>query len=162
MRYLSLILSGVLFYSCSLKKTEVQQTERAKFSWPTGHFITSDSAGVYNEFWKKINDSEYNGSGCYVLKERGDTAFSMKMRLDISPEKVSMYYFVVGQNEGREVEFKLTKQEGKNYIFENAFHNFPSIMEYKMYSDTLYEVEERGFDQHNKEKIIHYISHKVS
>jgi hypothetical protein len=112
--------------------------------WIEGLYEYATRAGTYTETWKKTPDAEYIGHGWFLRK--GDTLFSMKMRLYVKEGMIKMDYNVKGQNEGRDVEFALTKKEPQLYVFENPFRGFPSIMQYKFMGDTAIHVIERGFE----------------
>lgn len=143
-------------FLCSCEERQEKQTAHAvdetlskkekitELKWVEGHFRFKSSHGIYDEQWRKIADNEYAGRGWYLHKN--DTLFAMKMRLYLSEGLVKMDYNVKGQNEGKDVEFALSKHEGDLYVFENPFRGFPSIMQYKFLGDTAINIVERGFE----------------
>ena len=131
------------------------------FKWIEGKYIVmNDQAGFYYEEWTKIDNNNYNGTGYALTRDCIDTVFSMKMRLMHEKDKTTLFYDVKDQNKNKETEFTLTKGENNIYVFENPFRDFPSIMQYKVFGDSVIEVTERGFAK-NKEKVIEYRAVKM-
>lgn len=122
-------------------------------SWFEGNFIFSDGgAGIYFENWRKTDTSTYEGYGNYVTNDLIDTLFRMNMKLVINKHKATMFYDVTERSKKKQLEFALTSKENSTYVFENPFHDFPSIMQYKVMADSSIEVTERGFIN-NKERV---------
>ncbi|MFN8115788.1 MAG: hypothetical protein U0W65_06710 [Bacteroidia bacterium] len=71
--------------------------------------------------------------------------FRQRMKLLMQQDGVFMYFNVKNQNDNKDVEFRLTKQENKIYTFENPFRDYPSIVTYKILSDTSVNVVMSGF-----------------
>lgn len=147
------VLSALLLFSCSDAGSPNEQKSPVTIKWFEGNFEYVSEHGLYREFWKKHGANEYIGKGYFLHK--GDTSFLMRMKLFIESDVIKMDYDVKGQNEGKSVLFALTKQDKGLYVFENPFHSFPSIMQYKLLGDTAVSVRERGFED-NKEKIVDF------
>jgi hypothetical protein len=147
------------FISCNQSPSSKKENnvatkkEQKKFVWTEGTFKSTSKSGVYTELWLKVNDTEYFGNGYFIATV--DTLFSMKMKLIVEKQAVKIFYTVRGQNNGQATEFVLSKQQNNVYTFENPFRSFPSIMQYKLLSDTAITVLERGFVD-NKEKVREY------
>ena len=124
--------------------------ESTRLSWPTGTFFFHDENALYTEVWRESGDGEYLGNGCYLSAEDNDTLFSMSMHLRKSKDKILMSYVVKGQNDDKETEFTLTKNDKDVFIFENPFRSFPSIMKYQIHGDTAMTIEQRGFDKNTR------------
>lgn len=101
--------------------------------------------GNYYENWEKQDSVTYYGLGYFLDTENEDTLFRQRMKLIQTPDGIFMYFNVKNQNDNKEVEFRLTKQENKVYTFENPFRDYPSIITYKILSDTAINVKMNGF-----------------
>lgn len=113
--------------------------------WITGDYYFKSNYGDYFESWKKTDHDTYIGLGYFLDKENRDTLFRQRMKLLIQQDGVFMYFNVKNQNDNKDVEFRLTKQENKIYTFENPFRDYPSIVTYKILSDTSVNVVMFGF-----------------
>lgn len=136
-------------FGCTDPVTEPAEKTNQQINWFEGNFEFSTEQGLYREFWKKNNEGEYIGKGYFLHKS--DTSFLMRMKLYKDKKLTKMDYNVRGQNEGKDVEFVLTKHEKDLFVYENPFRGFPSIMQYKLLGDTAIMVTERGFED-NKDK----------
>lgn len=85
------------------------------------------------EHWDKLNDKTLKGFS-YEMKN-GQMAISEY--LDISQNKNEVIYTatVLNQNEGKGINFKLTKNDS-TFTFENPKHDFPKRIVYQKISDT--------------------------
>jgi hypothetical protein len=73
------------------------------------------------------------------------------MKLQQTHEGLFMFFNIKNQNDNKDVEFRLTKQDNQTYTFENPFRDYPSIVTYKILTDTTINVVMRGF-KNGKEK----------
>lgn len=159
----TLYLAGLflIFQFCShtegLDKKEKISTNFPK--WFEGNYEYISNYGVYRECWVKRTAHEFIGKGYFLHK--GDTSFLMKMRLYEDSAGVKMDYNVKGQNNGTDVVFILTKYTDGIYVFENPFRGFPSVMQYKITSDSLITVIEKGFEN-NKAETREFTVHKIA
>jgi hypothetical protein len=85
----------------------------------------------------------------------------MSLRLVQDNDKAVMFYSLKNQDDSKELEFTLTKSDNNLYVFENPFRDFPSIIQYRIFGDTLIEVIERGFEN-NKEQVRKYLMNKIN
>ena len=123
----------------------------SSFKWISGNYQLNSDFGNYTEKWKQEDSCTYFGFGCFLDNENHDTLFRQRMKLQQTPEGVFMYFNVKNQNDNKDVEFRLTKQERKLFTFENPFRDYPSIITYKILSDTIVNVVMFGF-KNGKEK----------
>ncbi len=160
--YLKLTYFVFIFYSCtqgekkdieSANVNKIDSTSKISLKWAEGSFEYSNATGIYKEAWKKINNTEYEGLGCFCIKT--DTVFKMSMRLYKAENTIKMSYKVNHQNENKATDFILSKHLNNVYVFENPFRSFPSIMQYKFLGDTAIEVKESGFEN-NKAKVVEF------
>jgi hypothetical protein len=152
----------LLFARCSSDAMRTEQNNQKRLdTWIQGKYIFMDEgAGIYYEEWIKTDSITFKGSGFYLTNDEIDTLFSMKMKLLLQKDKTVMIYDVKEQNNNKEVEFVLTNKENSTYVFENPFHDFPSIMQYKILPDSSMDVTQRGFVD-NKEKVRDYKVKKI-
>ena len=131
---------------CSEQGHETNKTvSKPLLEWITGDYYFKSNYGDYFESWKKADHDTYLGLGYFLDKENRDTLFRQRMKLLIQQDGVFMYFNVKNQNDNKDVEFRLTKQENKIYTFENPFRDYPSIVTYKILSDTSVNVVMFGF-----------------
>ena len=121
--------------------------------------MLSSSHGNYYENWEKIDSVTYYGLGYFMDTENQDTLFRQRMKLQQTPEGTFMYFNVKNQNDNKDVQFRLTKQENRVFTFENPFRDYPSIVSYKVLSDTAINIVMRGF-KNGKEKKEDFVINK--
>ncbi|MCX8081137.1 MAG: hypothetical protein N3F09_07880 [Bacteroidia bacterium] len=113
--------------------------------WPEGTYVQyfDNEKYIYVERWIK-NEKVYLMEGCYIqLQPFMDTLFRMWGKLYFKDEIIKMIYSTsMNKNE---IEFVLSKNQDNEFVFENPFQGFPSIMKYNFVTDSTYEVLERGF-----------------
>lgn len=120
--------------------------------WVTGHYYLKGAYGNYFENWEKGDSVTYYGLGYFMDADNEDTLFRQRMKLHQTPKGIFMFYDVKNQNDNKIVEFKLTKQENKVFTFENAFRDYPSLVTYKILSDTTINVVMTGFKDGKEKK----------
>lgn len=139
--------------ACSEEKIALDNSigKSPSLSWATGNYTLQSDYGKYYENWQKVDSATYSGFGYFMDADNEDTLFRQSMKLQQTREGVFMFFNVKNQNDNKEVEFRLTKQDNKTYTFENAFRDYPSIVTYKIVSDTSINVVMHGF-KNGKEK----------
>ncbi|TSJ45729.1 YciI family protein [Fluviicola chungangensis] len=92
----------------------------------------SEDQSTY-EHWDKLSPSSMKGYS-YVVK---NGEIKVNEYLDLIERKDGTFYIptVIGQNNGKPVEFKLTSSDSA-FVFENKTHDFPKKICYKMLSAT--------------------------
>lgn len=123
-------------------------------NWISGNYSLKSNYGNYFENWKKTDSVTYYGLGYFMDAENTDTLFRQRMKLQQTSEGIFMYYNVKNQNDNKDVEFRLTKQENRVFTFENPFRDYPSIVIYKILSDTSVNVVMNGFKNGKKKRKI--------
>lgn len=157
-------IAGILMSGCNPSEEATIAADESKTlkTWIEGKYLFSDGeAGIYFVEWARIDSNTYSGNGNFVTNDLIDTLFRMNMKLVISKKKATMFYDVTAKKEKKQLEFVLTSKENNTYVFENPFHDFPSIMQYKMLADSAIEVTERGFIN-NKEKVRQFTLKKTN
>jgi hypothetical protein len=144
---IGVILSIILCSGCSNEQMDLGSTSKKEplINWVTGNYTLNSDYGKYYENWEKQDSVTYLGLGYFMDAENEDTLFRQRMRLHQTDKGVVMYYHVKNQNDNKIVEFSLTKQENNIFTFENSFRDYPSIVTYKILSDTSINVVMNGF-----------------
>ena len=141
------IIGLIFLSSCSSQdsdKTTLPEREPL-FNWITGNYTLTSDYGYYYENWEKLDSATYKGLGYFMDADNVDTLFRQSMKLQKTGKGVVMFYDVKNQNDNKIVEFLLTKQDNNVYTFENSFRDYPSIVTYKILSDTSINVIMHGF-----------------
>ncbi|MDR2272278.1 MAG: DUF6265 family protein [Sphingobacterium sp.] len=81
------------------------------------------------EHWDSINDSELKGVS-YGIKN-GQKIVSEYLRIKKRVDKVIYSALVIGQNNGKEIDFELTYKDS-TYSFTNDNHDFPNQIHYTL------------------------------
>jgi hypothetical protein len=152
---LYLVLAAFFLVSCNPPAAKDHQksliakatlgSDTAEIKWVEGEFEYLSSAGVYRTFWRKNEEQQYIGKGYFLAK--GDTSFLIRMKLYREKGIVKMNYNVKEHDNGKDIEFTLSKAVDNLYVFENPFRDFPSILQYKFQGDSAINIIERGFDK---------------
>ncbi len=147
------IICIVFFTACSEEKNALDNSigKSASLKWVTGNYTLKSEYGNYFENWKKLDSTTYYGFGYFMDADNEDTLFRQRMKLQQTQEGLFMYFNVKNQNDNKDVEFRLTKQDNKVFTFENPFRDYPSIVTYKILTDTTINVVMHGF-KNGKEK----------
>lgn len=156
------VLNAILLAACSQPNNENTLPGKEPFKWIEGKFIyTHEQSGYYYEEWRKVDDNNYSGDAYFLTRDGVDTIISVKMQLIRENEKTTLLFDTKNQAKTKEAEFTLTKGENNLYVFENPFRDFPSILQYKLYGDTMIDVVQRGFAD-NKERVIEYKAKRIN
>lgn len=150
---LNCIISIIFFTACSEEKIALNNSigKSSSLSWVTGNYTLQSEYGKYYENWQKLDSTTYFGLGYFMDVDNEDTLFRQRMKLQQTPEGLFMFFNVKNQNDNKDVEFRLTKQDNNTYTFENAFRDYPSIITYKILTDSTINVVMHGF-KNGKEK----------
>ena len=107
-----------------------------------GTWLNKRPRGDIYETWTRKTETEFAGMSYTVVSAgvaAGDTTPLEKVRLYIQGGQIVYAPVAAGQNEDKEVLFKLKSIEGKRFIFENLQHDFPKRIVYDFRSnDSLY------------------------
>jgi len=94
---------------------------------------SSKEGVLFNEHWQFANDSLMTGLG-FSLNET-DTVFVERMK--IYREGDSIYFAAKTSPEKNYVSFTLTDAGKNKWVFVNADHDYPNIIQYEIKNDTL-------------------------
>ncbi|HEY9115988.1 MAG TPA: DUF6265 family protein, partial [Bacteroidales bacterium] len=94
---------------------------------------SSKEGVLFNEHWQVANDSLMTGLGFSLKGE--DTAFVEKMKVYLNGDSV---YFAAKVDQKKDfVIFTLTEAGRNKWVFVNAAHDYPNIIQYEIKDDTL-------------------------
>ncbi len=147
-----MLLAFVTSCSDERKGQKAIEEKTAHFSWITGNYYLKGSYGNYFENWNTLDSSTYYGLGYFLDKDNEDTLFRQRMKLFQTSDGVFMYFNVKNQNDNKDVEFRLTKHENSVFTFENPFRDYPSIITYKLLTDTTINIIMEGFMKGKEKK----------
>ncbi|MGV3539074.1 MAG: DUF6265 family protein [Rufibacter sp.] len=111
-----------------------QQWESFPMASLTGTWHTTNKKTLIYEEWKAVSPKELTGRS-YTIKN-ADTLISETIRLYRSRGKWRYVPTVKNQNQGKPVTFKQTQMHPQQMVFENAQHDFPQKIEYRLLSPT--------------------------
>jgi hypothetical protein len=99
-----------------------------ELAWLTGTWKNSSPEGELYETWTTSSDTLMLGKS-YMIANK-DTVFSETLK--IACRKGELFYLPVvkGQNDGKEIAFKLARSSSREFIFENIAHDFPQRIIY--------------------------------
>lgn len=152
------MLCVIFFAACSEEKLALDNSigKPVALNWVTGNYKLASKYGKYFENWEKMDSVTYLGFGYFMDADNEDTLFRQRMKLQQTSEGLFLFFNVKNQNDNKDVEFRLTKLDSKTYTFENPFRDYPSIVTYKLLTDTSINVVMRGFKK-GEEKIEDFV-----
>lgn len=135
-----------LFY-LSVAGTGVYSQNRSDFenhfSWLTGNWLTVIDAGYYLESWTQLNDSTFSAVSYFVDDTTQISAentilseiqffgiVTEKIQLRIRNSVIEYAPQVAGENEEKEVIFRMHDHTASTFVFENIHHDFPQKIVY--------------------------------
>lgn len=134
--YFGYVIAAIGLVSCSNsveapEETAVQQyAQIKKIGWLVGSWRGTSPEGVFGETWQMRNDSILSGKGYFVVGK--DTVSMEALRLVQEGNKLYYEPTVNNQNNGKAVRFELTSMSDTTMIFENAAHDFPQKICYRL------------------------------
>lgn len=142
--FTSLFATAALIASCGSSESSETGDEPAtptydelhQASWLMGRWENMSEEGMLSEIWTEVNDSTYQANTYFAIPT-GDTVFTEEVQLRQTGKDVFYSTIVSNQNEGRPVDFKMTKASDKELVFENAKHDYPQKIHYKLDGKTV-------------------------
>lgn len=131
-----------LVWCAFAQETTFTQKDFEKLKPIVGTWLNKRSRGDIYETWTRKGEKEFAGMS-YTLAgtgtAAGDTTPLEKVRLYIQGNEIVYAPVAAGQNDDKEVLFKLKTIEGNRFVFENLQHDFPKRIVYDFRSnDSLY------------------------
>jgi hypothetical protein len=142
--FTSLFAAAVLIVSCGSAETTGNTEEPVKptydelhqASWLIGRWENTSEEGSLSEIWTEVNDSTYQANTYFAIPT-GDTVFTEEIQLHQSGKHVWYSTKVSDQNDGKAVDFNMTKVSDKEIVFENKEHDYPQKIHYKLDGKTV-------------------------
>jgi len=120
-----------------VQESTFSQKDFEKLQPIVGTWLNKRTRGDIYETWTRKGEKEFAGMS-YTLAN-GDTTPLEKVRLYMQARQIVYAPVAVGQNQDKEVLFKLKTIEGSRFVFENLEHDFPKRIVYDFRSnDSLY------------------------
>lgn len=143
MRYLPSNLNGLavvslLFLLCAFSQdSSFSKNDFDKIKVITGTWLNKRPNGDIHEHWDRKTETEFSGISYKISK--ADTVFLEKVRLYWQNQEIIYAPVAYGQNNEKEVLFKLKSMNQNRFVFENLQHDFPKRIVYEFRSaDSLY------------------------
>lgn len=133
-RYLPVLLLVMCAFS---QESIFTQKDFEKLKPIVGTWLNKRTRGDIYETWTRSSQTEFAGMS-YTLAN-GDTTPLEKVRLYLQGSQIVYAPVAAGQNDEKEVLFKLKSIEASRFVFENLQHDFPKRIVYDFRSsDSLY------------------------
>lgn len=105
-----------------------------EIGWIVSSWEMHPPEGILTETWKVSSDTELVGTSVLV-SQKAELLFSEKMRIVLRDGELWYTATVSDQNDGKEVSFKFKSNTAGEWIFENATHDYPQRIIYKLKAD---------------------------
>jgi hypothetical protein len=129
--------------------TDFSKQDFEKLKPLSGLWITKRTNGDIYERWERTGQSEFTGKSYKIVK--ADTVKLETMRLYRTGNEIIFAPVTAGQNDEKEVLFKLKSIQGNKFVFENLQHDFPQRIVYHIKSqDSLDAYIEGQIEAKNK------------
>jgi hypothetical protein len=138
------VLTALLMVCCAFSQdSSFTRADFEKIKIITGNWINKRTNGDIYEHWERNSETELKGIS-YKLTG-SDTVFLEKVRLYYQGKEIIYAPVAYGQNNEKQVLFKLKSIEQNRFVFENLLHDFPKRIVYDFRTaDSLYAYIEGG------------------
>jgi hypothetical protein len=117
------------FFSCNENKAPAAPTVN-RFSWLAGNWVMKEKDGGASEQWQQVNDSLMTGISNFI---KGDSVIPFETVKIYNRDTVFFYEVkAVGQNNELPIAFRITSLSDSAFVAENAQHDFPKRIGYRM------------------------------
>jgi hypothetical protein len=116
-----------------------------------GLWVTKRANGDIYEQWARADSSRFVGKSYRVVKS--DTLVLETMSLYYQQEEIVFAPVAAGQNDEKQVFFKLKSIEGAAFTFENLAHDFPQRIVYNIKSENILHAYIEGQMEAKKKRI---------
>jgi hypothetical protein len=151
----------LLFLTTAFSFTnKVDENKMQSFQWIVGSWTMKTKNGAIMETWALLNDSTIGGESIMV-RNSGSTQQLEDTRL-VYRNKEYFYCSVAhGQNDEKEVKFKITSFSDNRFVSENPAHDFPRRITYQLISkDSLHAFIDGGPSMPDKKSDFYYSRNK--
>lgn len=144
MKFTIRILAILLLVSCQ-KKSNNKYEQLGKMSWLLGNWEKKMPEGTLSETWIKENDSTFSAKSYFIKEE--DTLHNETILLTQKNDIITYSAKILGENNDKFVDFKLTSTNEKDCVFENPSHDYPQKIVYKKVNSTNFVTTISGIQQ---------------
>lgn len=146
------IWKAILFITLLISSMPAYSQKSAVFQWLAGTWEINTGRGIISESWQVLDDSTLVGKSVFI-KNGKDTIPQETLKLVFQFGDWHYISRVVGQNEGKDIPFKIIFQSGTEFISENPTHDFPQRISYRKVSEQLMyaSIEGRKNGKYNKQ-----------
>ncbi|MEP6583715.1 MAG: DUF6265 family protein [Ginsengibacter sp.] len=140
--------------------SQKQSSNLSDLAWLLGDWQMNKKNGLLSESWQQIDDSTFQESS-YMQKNSGEKILLEKVQ--IVARRNELYYIptVADQNNQQPVKFRITTISKEAFTAENAEHDFPKRIFYKIIShDSLYARIDGGTSMPEKKSDFYYSRQK--
>ncbi|QIL39530.1 hypothetical protein G7074_09730 [Pedobacter sp. HDW13] len=107
-----------------------QKAPSKTFAFVLGSWEMQTPKGKLVEQWVQNPDKTLSGKS-YRINAKGDSTLTETLQIKNIGKDTFYCSTVNGQNEGKEVSFKLISTTDQTYVFENKTHDFPQRIVYQ-------------------------------
>ncbi len=134
-----------------------EKVELADLDWFLGNWEVDNNQQF--ETWERVDDQLYRGKS-YKLRNN-DTILLEK--IDLIKNEKGIFYIpkVLGQNEGKPIEFRMVIKEGSHVVFENKAHDFPQRIEYHLEREGVIQAWIKGIEEKKRFRKIGFLLQKI-
>ncbi|NND81073.1 MAG: hypothetical protein HKN50_01460 [Gammaproteobacteria bacterium] len=141
----TLFLLALLFASPPLKASCGSLED---LRWMLGEWRSVSDQNTTTEFWKEVSDNTFEGWGS--VRARIDGQLKSEESLRLLSMSGSIFYVVKVAHNVSPVAFEMTHCAAENAVFENAAHDFPKRIAYRLDKSVmqvrLSDGAEKGFE----------------
>jgi hypothetical protein len=110
-----------------------------------GTWKMTSKRGVICEEWKRMDENHLQNRGYFI--KGNDTVVTERVALTRGRKGIFYTSTVEDQNNKQPIAFRLTKNDGNMFVFENPQHDFPKRIVYNLLSaDSLHAYIDDGTD----------------
>jgi hypothetical protein len=124
-----LLLTLTLFHSCSNHNENQEYNSIQQLKWICDTWQNVSDSVLTKEEWAEQGDTLLSGIGL-ALANNKDTLFYERLRIGFRNNILYYMPTLQGQNNEKEVLFKLTALSDTHFVFENPMHDFPQKISY--------------------------------
>lgn len=152
-----LAVSIIFFIGITGSFTPLQMpNDLSELRWLLGEWQMQKKNGTLVETWRQKNDSTFEESS-YLLKSNGETKLLEEVTIVAREGKLFYIPVVADQNNNKPVSFEITFSSSQEFTAENAEHDFPKRIYYKLISaDSLYAKIDGGPQMPEKKSEFYY------
>jgi len=153
--------SFILLFLLAAFVTKTKESKMQSFKWLEGSWVMKKKNGSsIMESWLPFNDSTLLGESM-SFSLTGQSKVLENLRLTY---RSGTYYYnskVNGQNDGKEIAFKITSHSEKGFVAEKPDHDFPKRITYELVNkDSIHAFIDGGPSAPDKKSDFYYSRYK--